>query len=579
MLRRKAFPAGVVCVLWLFIGLGVQAPAQSQEPITVTVGDGTANPGDHVEIPVSLASGGTAPQTVVLWVAFDPAKLQVAQDYYERIQTDITGDPVRDGEGNVVTNPSPVRPESVLTALTYSLDAEVHAEGAIAISVTVPAIGETLPDGDLLTVAFEVKAGVAEDAKLDLLGLDLDNQMLIAGQTAYSSAADEAGENIPVDMEDGMVSVGCVPAAAPVNVTASTDRADAVEVRWDAVPDPNAEYRVFRSQTDDSGTAIPLGDAWQPTTVFRDITAEPAALVEAGGCFRAAEYSRTSYFYWVKARTETGCESDFSASAQGSRAPAKSATVSSATVEKVFPRGAAVGALVHAGPGQQLGVRLDADAPIDPGSVQVEVAGAGIRCRGYWVAGEHGGGWAVCDAPGAWPEAAAVVLRAWGRSVEGEAIGPIVRCFRIATGGAVEEKSGVSSVAAGSLPWLEHGFGVPYQVQPEGVYSSARQVALPVPEDMPADMQPELYYYKATERRWYPAGHVEDWLVRQPVRRGASVVFAVRHAATVQLGAPGARAVSPASAAAAPMPAGAAFVLALLFGVLLMWGRRMFRTG
>ncbi len=571
MFRSDTWIAAAVGAALVVSGLALEAAAE----IEVTVGDGTTNPGDYVEIPVSLANNGAAPQVLVLFVAFDNAKMAVAEQYYERILTDIEGNPIRDGEGNVVTSPSAVRPESPLLALTYSLDYQVHPEGAIAMFLSAP--GGALPAGHVLTLAFEVFSSVAEGAELDLPGLDRDFQMVIAGEPAYSSAAAADGGDLELEMIDGIVSVGCIPAETPANVAASTGRADAVEVTWDAVADPNAEYRVFRGQTNQPATASPLGDSWQQTTSFADITAAPPIVVDPGGCFRDAVYTRVSYFYWVKARTGTGCESEFSVSAQGSRAPAKSASVESGTVAKAFPRSAETGPRAVAAPGAQLAVRIDAGAAIEPNSVRVEALVDGsVVCQGYWVAGARGG-WAACDAPGVWSAGETVVLRAGAATLDGVPVGPVLRSFEIR---AVEEggaAAGVTQVDADALPWLGAGIGVAYAIGPQGVYAAPVQVSIPVPEEVGADMLPSLHYYEATERRWYPAERVTDWLVVPPERRGDAVVFSVRHAGTVQLALD-----APAPAAASivpvwPRPDGVLAGLALLC-VFFVAGRRARRA-
>src|SRR5690606_6281295 len=120
----------------------------------------------------------------------------------------------------------------------------------------------------------------------------------------------EAG--FQVNVTDGVVTVGCLPSEIPENVTATTNRADEVLVSWDAVASLNAQYRVFRSLENNVNTAVPLGDAWQDATSFSDITALAPRVVGGDACTPGTRQV-VSYFYWVKSRSASACESGFSA--------------------------------------------------------------------------------------------------------------------------------------------------------------------------------------------------------------------------------------------------------------------------
>ena len=80
------------------------------------------------------------------------------------------------------------------------------------------------------------------------------------------------------------------------------------------------EYRVYRSRTNSAGSAAPIGEGWQTEATFSDITALLPQTEVGEGCNAPDVTTEVRYFYWVKARSEEGCESSLSAtSAEGFR--------------------------------------------------------------------------------------------------------------------------------------------------------------------------------------------------------------------------------------------------------------------
>ena len=90
------------------------------------------------------------------------------------------------------------------------------------------------------------------------------------------------------------------PLPAPTNVQASDgDYCDEVHVSWSSVTGAT-EYSIWRSETDDSGTATQQGTS--PTDSFVDYTTADSV----------------TYYYWVKAHNDEPCtDSDFSSSDSG----------------------------------------------------------------------------------------------------------------------------------------------------------------------------------------------------------------------------------------------------------------------
>lgn len=304
-------------LLGLFILL-IQTDISAGAPrsVSVTIGAAVGNAGDEVEVPLTLETGGLA-ETMVLFVDYDPALVRPAQQFYEFVQTDQAGDPIRDEDGNVVATRSAVRPESSVTDAGKLIQSTVHGEGYISIAI-VGIDTSTLAAGPLCTVAFEIRPGVSE---LDSILLDGDD---VSSSAAATSADSEIPLDIAVDFADGGIATGCDRPEAPEGVWATSNRNDGVKVTWIAIADEDAEYRVYRNTQLDIASAVPLGEAWQTEASFFDLTALTREVVPDPGCPRRPIVSNITY-YWVRARNAEGCISEFSAApATGGRVQAKS---------------------------------------------------------------------------------------------------------------------------------------------------------------------------------------------------------------------------------------------------------------
>ncbi|MCX8013596.1 MAG: hypothetical protein N3A02_04840, partial [Rectinema sp.] len=88
----------------LVSGAGVHAQncAPGIDPIQLVFSDASSNPGDSAEILVSIDSGNTQPSTIVIFVQYDPAKLEPYADFYEFTFNDAQGNLLTDNRGNTV---------------------------------------------------------------------------------------------------------------------------------------------------------------------------------------------------------------------------------------------------------------------------------------------------------------------------------------------------------------------------------------------------------------------------------------------------------------------------------------------
>lgn len=576
--------AVVLGVLFLGVILTASAPAQTVNPITLYLGEGTGNAGDTTEIPVELGVGNTRPTNLVVWLRYNPAKIQPDPNFYEFTARDLDGEPIRDNQGNVITSRGPVRREQNLIDAVKVVDTEIHPEGALGIAIQ--GINNlSIAPGLLLTVAFKVQPGVAENEVVALEGAEESDpvQFNQGGtlQTAFTTAnyqlPNDAQGKLGVEMSDGRVVVPCTPPAAPTGVTATQGQADAVVVSWTAAAGTGVKYRVYRSKTNNFGDATPLGTEAQAATTFQDITAEGPVL-PTGGCTCNQQATVVHYFYWVRTVSASGCESSYSTPpADGFRGTAKAASLSAKTALDTLPAMAYDTSANVAYAGQSVAVRLEGAVG---GTVYAEAVAEGWSSRAVRWTGDSDGGWASIVLPASLVTGTHVYLTAGA-----EGIGPYVREFVVAASKKSAAGLSVRDLGADAVPYLPEGVGSVYGIAPAGLLDAPAEIYLPVPagEDAAA-LHVYTYVHAQGDRRWYLGENVAGWLAEAPaitsLNGAPHVRIVVRYGATVQLGhAPEAgseiRTASMAPVDIARMHAGD-LLLALMFAAVLAgaWHRR-----
>jgi hypothetical protein len=296
------------CIV-LPLTVGVGAWSGEIGAITLEIGEASGNIGDTAEIVVSLTSTTDSPATVILSLEYDPLKLEPFDEFFEFTVLDfVSGEPLVDGGGNVVTETGAVRLDASVVALGKIVDTEVQLGGVIDILVTGNN-ASPIPDGPLMTIAFELLSGGAENETLVLDGVATDAG---EGFDFFSSASTAAGEAIPISIIDGGIMVGCTAAETPTGLAVGSIRSESVTLTWDAVSDSTAEYRVYRNDVPLVAGATPIGGGWQTETSFVDITATVPEVIGGSGCLGVPMVTVVPHFYWVKSRAvATGCESGF----------------------------------------------------------------------------------------------------------------------------------------------------------------------------------------------------------------------------------------------------------------------------
>jgi len=312
-LQGAAFRAAF-CLLAV---LGMPGAGAADAAVVATLGDVLANPGEPVEVSLNLVSEGEAPAALVVFVAFDPAQAQPVAGYFAT----APGGAQFEGMPGMAYGVGAAAPGEAAVAAGKFVDSHAPAPGLLAIGVA-GLNANPIGDGVVALLAFQVTPGVAEGATVTLRGVDADHPpVLIGDKEVVSTAARFDGRALALDIADGGIVVGCVPAPAVQSVHASRDLTDSVRVRWEPVLIPGATYRVFRGETTDPSLAVALGTGWTSQTEYFDTTAAPPTLIDPGGCFRASQYELVQYNYWVKARGIDYCEGPLGPSpAAGARA-------------------------------------------------------------------------------------------------------------------------------------------------------------------------------------------------------------------------------------------------------------------
>lgn len=315
--------------LILWTGSGGTAAAQDPNDITLQLSSTTGNPGDTIEVRLDLVADEVLPESMTLFIAYDPTILSPVDNAFEIVvRNPLSGEPILDNEGNTVFETTPVRLESAPRDAQKQILTVLHeAQGVVAMGIQ--GLNEnTIGEGPLVTIAFEVAADAEEGVTTEVYGVIEGEEVLLpddnGGVSAFSTAVVRtvagAAVYVTYDFEDVLVPIGCVPPAAPGGITATQNLNESVELTWSAVAGDNIEYRVYRSTTNSAASAAPIGEEWRTQATFSDITALLPQTTAGEGCNAPEVTTEVHYFYWVKARSEEGCESPLSAtSAEGFR--------------------------------------------------------------------------------------------------------------------------------------------------------------------------------------------------------------------------------------------------------------------
>lgn len=298
---------------------GCLAAAAQPEPAVVTVVATETNPGGVPEFSVRLRTDGPSPVAMVLFFAFDRQRLEVDPDYYQFV-TEV---------GNAtVTTRGPVRPANALTAAGKVVEADLYEEGALGVAIV--GLNELpIPDGELFRVGCRVSEFAQPNTGIEVRGITPELATTVTnintGQTdlAQSSAVyldGDVEQDLPVFFFNDAFGLTCGGRFdAPGGLTASTGDPDDVTLDWSSVVGAGVTYRVYRADTPDLADALPLGTGWTSLTELTDPTAAATVEVTTAGCMPMVLDQETPQYYWVVARDDAGCETNYAGPVEGFR--------------------------------------------------------------------------------------------------------------------------------------------------------------------------------------------------------------------------------------------------------------------
>ena len=553
--RFGARAAAVLAAAGFFAGAAFGA-------VTLTPQTGApANIGGVAEVAVAIDHTDAAPSTVILYLAFESARLAPAMEYFEIIPRDAGGGVLRDDAGNVVPRLSPVLPSEGLTAAgkivdTQFISALASPSGWGCLGVAVAGTDTPIPKGAFVTVAFRVLEGNLTNDTVKVVGLDISGPAVLGNRAVFTSAAAADGADLETAVADGSVALGCAAPAVPAAPAAGSGRTDGVELTWTAAA--GMEYRLFRSEGTDPAAARGLGSGWTGGGSFLDITAESPRKLDGAGCQCGAKYEPVVYNYWLCARdASTLCRSGLSqppVEGARQRAGATKAFAVPLSVRTYPPRNSS-GERVLAGAFDPAALRLEGVSGMAEEFLEVAVSGGGGDLPGLssWVPDgpDAEAGWAVFTPSAPWTPGDRVVVRVSIRDASGGTLAPLAESFNVA--GAVE----LLAASARKTVLAETGAVVPppagasavYALRPDAFYPQSLAVELDVPAGM---ARPALWMLRQDggEAFWIRAEFAGGWL-DGPVAVGSGALGAsVRHGAVI--------CVAPEDAGPGALPAGAA---------------------
>lgn len=460
------------------------ASAFGQEAV-LEIGSGSGMVEDEVTVPVTLVTNGTDPASIIFDVVFNPAMLAY-----------------------VGYSAGPAA-----TAALKDVDDTLYADRVVfwISNLGSNAIG----DGVVVNITFAIIDG------------EVGEFLALTG--ANESAADTSANSndIPISSTAGAIEVSCPGPDAPQSVTASQGNANGVSVTW-AQSQGATAYCVYRNTTNNSASASAIS-AWTASLSYLDTTAA-APTVTGGGC-AGPRVENHVYYYWVRARNESGCIGLLSAPAQGYRGQSKAFQPDATTFVESLP--------AAPGPASSLSVRLRSSARIAPHTVWGAVDGVEVS-NVQWVpvAADNADGWVVVRPETAWPVGETVQVTVGAKAAPGMDVKPVSATFSIRD----ESEGGEAALASEAVPELDRGVGDVFRVVPDEPYDTPREVRLPVPPGLLAQDVQVFYYRQAGDGMgWYAGENVKGWLIPESFsveRNGKAdcIVFEVTHGGIVQLG-------------------------------------------
>lgn len=501
-------------------------------------------------------------------------------------------------------------------------DAAFSVTNDPVLRVTSPNGGETWQRQLPQDIRWTSRGAAGNLVRLDLLRTSLPGQVVLAiadsttndgiftwtmpqdlqGATDYLiRVASLAVEGLE-DRSDAPFAISTCGPAPPQGLSASDGTYPAfVRITWPVVTGATG-YRVFRSITDDAGTAEAL-TGWLTATSYDDTTAR---LQSSSGCSGGSGVG-IMYYYWVQARNICG-ESAWSASDSGYRGTGGKARI----YERVLPSTLRADGTREAFPASLLAIRLRGHDVLDPATLWARLDWPGGSSETVdWAPASFDDatdGWAVYRPTVPWNVGDVVTMTTGIATVAGVSLVPVTFAFTIvddadakrdvlwqpADEDLAEAGLGVLQTRADErafLEWaqdaanatLQGAMSETYRIEPDGVFDAPQWIWIPLPEHTSVqNVIPYYYYNDSLGGGWYRGDRVDGWMIGGGIHADFAGVphvgYLVRHGGMIVLGP---REETPAAGASvAPRPfardqVGDTVVLLLAVGALVWAGRRM----
>ena len=269
MQSRPVTAVGVILAAAAFSAFCPDACAQAALRLNIGTAGGAI--GETVEVPVML-SGSLNASTIVFGIAYDAQALEL----------------VSVGDGS---------------ALEWDQYLMLFGTTPGNVPITVWGNNNLIADGEVCVMAFKILSSAP--GVVDVY------------PSGNPSAASLTGAALLVVVSSGEVFINCegMGPDAPTGVTASTGDESGVAVSWNPVAGA-LEYRVYRAKTSAAGAVESVSEWLAGATSWEDVSAAAPDDVMALSC-QGGRPLPVHYYYWVRARGETGCPGEYSQPTEG----------------------------------------------------------------------------------------------------------------------------------------------------------------------------------------------------------------------------------------------------------------------
>lgn len=264
---------------------------KQSESIEISIGNSNGDVGDLISIPVVMNESDSKPSTIVLGIEYDGSILTYVGFNPGAVVTDA-GKTVQDSQ------------EAESDSEKQDNEVEGEVDTTDEVRFVIQGGRSIMASGTLFDARFSIISGVI-------------GEITTLSASANNSAADPDAQRILVSLSNGLAAIGDAP-APPANVRASNDLSNGILIKWNEVAGTGITYMVYRSTSNDPGTASEISE-WITGTQHLDRNVSPPEFSSSIGCPGSESPTYYDYYYWIKAKNSGDYTSVYSNSAKGRR--------------------------------------------------------------------------------------------------------------------------------------------------------------------------------------------------------------------------------------------------------------------